>query len=72
MATPSKKTEGMERFIATMSGSDRRDSIKNDTCIPPPFGCGKPAKQFRDELSRREFSISGLCQNCQDKVFGKY
>ena len=24
---------------------------------------------LRDELSIKEFEISGLCQNCQDKVF---
>lgn len=24
---------------------------------------------FKDEISRREFSISGLCQKCQDKTF---
>lgn len=36
-----------------------------------PF-CGKeidPEKEFKDELSKREFKISGLCQACQDKVF---
>jgi len=25
---------------------------------------------FRDKVSRREFAISGLCQECQDKTFG--
>lgn len=25
---------------------------------------------FRDDLSRKEFRISGLCQKCQDEVFG--
>jgi hypothetical protein len=38
-----------------------------------PF-CGKLVNAvtgFRDELSRKEFRISGLCQACQDKVFGK-
>lgn len=24
---------------------------------------------FKDELSRREYEISGLCQKCQDKTF---
>lgn len=35
--------------------------------------CGKiinTSDEFRDELSRKEYSISGLCQNCQDAVFG--
>lgn len=28
-------------------------------------------EDFRDDLSRKEYSISFLCQECQDKVFGK-
>jgi len=37
-----------------------------------PF-CKKPinANDFRDELSRKEFRISGLCQKCQDEVFNE-
>ena len=42
-----------------------------------PF-CGKPptntkfgkAFLFTDELSAKEYKISGLCQACQDKTFG--
>ena len=30
---------------------------------------GKPS-DFRDEISLIEFSISGLCQACQDSMFG--
>lgn len=26
---------------------------------------------FKDELSLREYAISGLCQQCQDETFGK-
>ena len=35
-----------------------------------PF-CGEAIDEskFRDELSRKEFTISGLCQKCQDDVF---
>ena len=32
--------------------------------------CGESAVDFRDELSRKEFGISGFCQKCQDKIFG--
>lgn len=37
-----------------------------------PF-CALPADEmtFIDDLSRKEFAISGLCQHCQDKTFGK-
>lgn len=33
--------------------------------------CGEMAKKFRDSLSLKEWSISGMCQSCQDSVFGK-
>jgi len=26
---------------------------------------------FRDEISLKEFGISGLCQKCQDRVFSE-
>lgn len=37
-----------------------------------PF-CGKTvnADEFRDELSLKEYHISGLCQECQDEMFGE-
>jgi hypothetical protein len=43
------------------------DMVRRGLC---PF-CSKPVKEsdFRDELSRAEFAISGLCQKCQDEVF---
>jgi len=28
-------------------------------------------EEFRDALSIKEFGISGMCQKCQDKIFGK-
>lgn len=45
----------------------RRQSIIDDTCI----ACGLLVESFDDELSAREYTISGLCQACQDSVFGK-
>ncbi|MEM3192824.1 MAG: hypothetical protein QW292_12240 [Candidatus Parvarchaeota archaeon] len=32
--------------------------------------CGKSITKFRDEASEREYRLSGLCQECQDKMFG--
>lgn len=32
--------------------------------------CRNPIGEFRDALSRKEFGISGMCQKCQDNVFG--
>ena len=31
--------------------------------------CGNKAENFRDELSRKEYAISFLCQGCQDVMF---
>lgn len=33
--------------------------------------CGGPAEKFKDALSKKEFTISGFCQKCQDNVFGE-
>lgn len=33
--------------------------------------CKRPIKEedFRDVLSKKEYTVSGICQKCQDKVF---
>jgi hypothetical protein len=43
-------------------------AIEADKCPT----CGKVIKEsdFRHGLSKTEYSISGMCQECQDKVFG--
>jgi DnaJ-class molecular chaperone len=33
--------------------------------------CGGTAEVFRDALSLREFTISKMCQGCQDSVFNE-
>ena len=34
--------------------------------------CSKPIDltSFKDDLSKKEYAISGMCQACQDKMFG--
>lgn len=32
--------------------------------------CGENVGEFKDELSKKEFRISGCCQKCQDIIFG--
>lgn len=68
MAEPSKKAPELEKFLEGLAG--RSSSIAEDKCVKEPFGCGGPATEFRDQLSKKEYTISGLCQSCQDKVFG--
>lgn len=32
--------------------------------------CKKPITTFKDSISHREYTISGMCQICQDATFG--
>lgn len=68
--TPTSKAPVIDKLLESLSGDSRVLAIKTDRCINPPIGCGKPATEFRDELSRKEYRISGLCQACQDSIFG--
>lgn len=63
---PTEKSEGVESLIRATAGKDRRSTILSRSCML----CNQDAVEFRDELSRREYAISGMCQKCQDKVFG--
>ena len=65
----SEKDTTLEQARTSLFGFDRKEHIESDTCIPPPIGCGKPVGEFVDDLSAKEFSISGLCQACQDNIF---
>jgi hypothetical protein len=67
MTQPSKKSKEIEGLLEDAFG--RTTAIKGNRCIPAPIGCGKAVGPFRDRLSLKEYTISGLCQECQDKVF---
>lgn len=60
----------MNKGILKKAGFSKEvEAVEHNIC---PF-CGKKidvTKEFKDSLSRREYAISGLCQDCQDKVFG--
>ena len=63
-----KKTimeEILDDVAEKLFGRKRTDSIATQKCVV----CGGPATEFRDELSRREYQISGLCQKCQDEIW---
>jgi len=67
MATPSPKSPEMTAMLEKQMG--RTTAIESDMCIPPPIGCGGSATDFKDTLSIKEYSISGLCQQCQDAIW---
>ena len=59
-----KKAKAIQDFLDMQY--PRTASLLSNTCAH----CKGSAVEFRDELSRREYDISALCQDCQDKVFG--
>ena len=64
------KTKGIMTFLDDLAqknyGRTLTDALKGNVCVM----CGEPADEFKDALSKKEYSISGMCQTCQDEVFG--
>lgn len=71
MAKPSDKSPEMESAIdaaaKVMGFRPRRASIEGNVCVT--CGAKAPPESFKDALSVKEYSISGMCQSCQDGVF---
>lgn len=63
---PSAKHPLMEQAITDIFGTSRHETAAKRQCAT----CNKPATEFRNEISRREYSISQMCQKCQDSIFG--
>ena len=59
----------MNREIINQVFPEMLEKIDNGQCPT----CGRKIKEgeFRNEISKKEFKISGMCQECQDNVFGK-
>jgi hypothetical protein len=55
--------------VAALISFGKEGPVRLKAGLCPRCG-GKPIK-FRDKISEREFDISGLCQACQDVVFGR-
>ncbi len=61
----SDKAPGIQAFLDNLTMATTGHVRTEKSC---PL-CGKPPGEFKDELSKREFDISGMCQECQDKAF---
>lgn len=62
---PSIKSDAMEDNISMVFKVDRRESIIARVCTT----CLGEVVDFKDDLSEKEYTISGICQSCQDSVF---
>ena len=71
MAKPSNKSPAINAFLDETSqqlfGVKRSETIGSNQCVT----CNGPAVAFKDTLSERKYTISGMCQKCQDGVFGE-
>ena len=62
-ATP--KACGIDAVLGALTGKDRVETVADNRCVT----CNSPDMRFRNALSRKEYTISGMCQSCQDSVF---
>ena len=66
---PTNKSNPINSMLSSIFGQDRVQTITEGYCMT----CEKTgiiATSFRDDISRKEYAISGFCQSCQDDVFG--
>ena len=64
---PSEKSEAIDHAITAIFGINRKESIESKKCVMCPEEVDLDS--FKDEISLKEFHISGMCQTCQDKFF---
>lgn len=55
-----------EDIAKKLFGRSRKECIESKECVV----CGGHADEFEDELSEKEYKISGMCQKCQNEFFG--
>jgi len=68
---PTPKHPALDLLLGGLARKSRTETIRKGlcmTCDAEMFGNIHYA--FRDDISRKEYAISGMCQMCQDSVFG--
>lgn len=53
-------------IMRAIDGGEAERAINMGLCPT----CRQPVRGFRNAISMKEFGISGMCQQCQDSVFG--
>ncbi len=61
-----EKAPVIDSLLSSLSGKNRYQVVKDGMCMT----CEGQASFFRDAVSEDEYRISGMCQDCQDSVFG--
>jgi len=55
----------LDNLAKHLYGRTKEEALAKGICI----SCGKKANSFTDEISKKEYRISGMCQTCQDEFF---
>jgi len=63
---PVPDVSNVQKRPADILFPDRIPKMKARVCMT----CSGKVEGFDSELSQKEFLISGMCQKCQDEVFG--
>ena len=61
---PTTKARPIENLLNQIN--NRTEKIKSSACV----SCDTTEVTFKDTLSEKEYTISGMCQTCQDNFFG--
>ena len=62
--------ESKKEMLKSLGFSEEVKNIEKNVCAFCGTDKVKP-EDFRDNISLREYYISGLCQTCMDKIFGE-
>lgn len=76
MTTVRTTMDSLDELLSNLEAISRAkedipSTIDAKMCAAPPFGCGNKVvmSDFRDDLSKKDYFITALCQNCQDKIY---
>ena len=61
-----QRSAALEDFVDALRRMDLGWDGVAEHCVT----CNAPVGEFRNDISRREYEISKMCQDCQDSIFG--
>jgi hypothetical protein len=64
-----EKHPEIDALLSVVFGVSRNEAISEGLCATCE-ATGIEIQSFRDDISVDEYMISGMCQKCQDSVFG--
>lgn len=66
---PISRSPKLNKMLSSLMGKDIEQTIRDNKCMT--CDCFVYPDKFRDKTSKHEYTVSGMCQHCQDSVFGQ-